>query len=98
MKKFTNLCFAILSIFCSCQGNIEDVQNSTQFQTTHEATNECNYYWYNGKKIELIVDSTKISLFTTRESLYLKRLKEVNFKKAFLQREAVDNQKHHGLL
>ena len=56
MKKFTNLCFAILSIFCSCQGNIEDVQNSTQFQTTHEATNECNYYWYNGKKIELIVD------------------------------------------
>ena len=81
MKKFTNLCFAILSIFCSCQGNIEDVQNSTQFQTTHEATNECNYYWYNGKKIELIVDSTKNFIVYNSEKPILKKIKGGEFKK-----------------
>lgn len=81
MKKFTNLCFAILSIFCSCQGNIEDVQNSTQFQTTHEATNECNYYWYNGKKIELIVDSTKNFIVYNSEKPILKKIKGGEFQK-----------------
>ena len=83
MKKFTNLCFAILSIFCSCQGNIEDVQNSTQFQTTHEATNECNYYWYNGKKIELIVDSTKNFIVYNSEKPILKKIKGGEFQKGF---------------
>ena len=95
-KIFIVLFISFILVFCSCQSYTEEICNEQKFQADNAVTHECNYYYYNGKKIELIIDSDlKILLFINLKFQYRKILKEVNFKKAFLQREVVDKQKHH---
>lgn len=62
MKKLINLlAWAFLAVLCACQGNTEELQpldnNPTAISTKDMAI---DYYWYEGQKVNLLVDSTKL--------------------------------------
>ncbi len=81
MKKLTSLFFLFILVFCSCQSYTEEISNEQTFQANNAVAHECNYYWYNGKKIELIVDSTKNFIVYNSEKTILKKIKGGEFQK-----------------
>lgn len=83
MKKFSSLFISFILVFCSCQSYTEEICNEQKFQADNAVTHECNYYYYNGKKIELIIDSTKNFIVYNSEMPILKKIKGGEFQKGF---------------
>lgn len=83
MKKFTSLFISFILVFCSCQSYTEEICNEQKFQADNAVTHECNYYYYNGKKIELIIDSTKNFIVYNSEIPIQKKIKGGEFQKGF---------------
>ena len=81
MTKLTSTLFLFVLIFCSCQNYTEEFNSPSLSTTDNVTTHEFNYYWYNGKKVELMIDTTQKFIVYNSEKPIARKINGGEFRK-----------------